>query len=906
MKKQSKIILIASILIIVGLVIVTQQAVLFPQATVPFTIKTTPTSCSVTLNGPFGVVATKDSGTTGAVFNVNTGLYTATISKSGYITRTAICPVMSGGQVYTVTLLLSCTYTVRTTPTSCSVSIDDGTAIDSGSSGAVFTLAAGIHSLSVSKTGYVTKTSSVALSGGSSSSSVILAANAVTYSLTVKTTPASCSVTIGSTTKDSGSSGAVFTLAAGTYSISVSKTGYTAQTRSTALSAAKTETFTLSATPPPPPPPPTYYSYTVKTTPTSCSVTISGTAKDSGTTGAVFSLTSGTYSVSVAKTGYTTNTYSTSITAAKTDTITLALIPVNQKPIPPSFNYPPFYSNYIGDAQSFGVNAWDDDESEQLEYRMDWGEGWTGWAAFTNERNDAGWTKAEKTLSHTWTSPFSGNIQAQSRDDSGAESTIYLYPWTSSEKPRYDLTVKTTPGDCTVTVDGQGTQNSGSYGASFSNLQMGTYTVSASKSGYTSDSMTVNLQSTKTVTLELRLITYSLTVTTNPTGCSVTMSGNTKDSATTGAVFTGLLPNAYEVTISKQGYISKTEYVSISDASKVVPITLEQIKVKLRIITDPTNCDVTLAVKSNMVPIGTGETKNTGTTGALFTDLVAGTYTVQATKQYYQTATETVIITDVDASKTITLSRSAFDLTILTIPDTCDVTLDGVTRNSGTSGSLKYEKIAKGTHTISVSKQEYKVNTTTINLEKDDIIRIRLSGQTFFLTVNTMPNDCSISVTPNGGIKTSTNGIALFDLEKGTYTVTASKTGYAIETQAVVITTAPVSISFNLRPAHILTIMTEPPGCTVNVNGVGEKTSDAEGKAIFFNVEEKTYNITVTKKGYATLQSPVMVDKDATMTFSLEKGTVEKKTPGFEILTLLVSLGISIILLKKMKKHKNK
>jgi len=151
--------------------------------------------------------------------------------------------------------------------------------------------------------------------------------------LTVKTTPSSCSVTVGEITKDSGTTGASFTLVAGTYSISVSKTGYVTQTRTTIISYAKTETFTLSTTPP------DYYTLTVITKQKDCSVSVckylvlpqgEGSLsceppKSSGNGSIQYpSMTAGKYTVSAGKEGYLYKTMVVELTGNKVIEIDLS------------------------------------------------------------------------------------------------------------------------------------------------------------------------------------------------------------------------------------------------------------------------------------------------------------------------------------------------------------------------------------------------------------------------------------------------------------------------------------------------------------------------------------------------------------------------------------------------------
>ena len=128
----------------------------------------------------------------------------------------------------------------------------------------------------------------------------------------------------------------------------------------------------------------------------------------------------------------------------------------NSPPIMPDLVDGP-HSGRIGINYEFTVHAWDPDRAEELQFRIDWANsGWSNWQDFDNEYNDDGKTKASKRISHTWSSPFNGNIKVQSRDDQGALSDIFNdYKITIADNARPILT------------DGQVSPNSGTTSTSF-------------------------------------------------------------------------------------------------------------------------------------------------------------------------------------------------------------------------------------------------------------------------------------------------------------------------------------------------------------------------------------------------------------------------------------------------------
>lgn len=85
------------------------------------------------------------------------------------------------------------------------------------------------------------------------------------------------------------------------------------------------------------------------------------------------------------------------------------------------------HTGYLNTAYSYTINAQDGNVDEQLQYCINWHDGYGAWTDFTNEYNEGGYTKAYKTVSHTWTSDFNGNILVKVRDSLLVEGSVYSY-----------------------------------------------------------------------------------------------------------------------------------------------------------------------------------------------------------------------------------------------------------------------------------------------------------------------------------------------------------------------------------------------------------------------------------------------------------------------------------------------
>jgi len=273
--------------------------------------------------------------------------------------------------------------------------------------------------------------------------------------------------------------------------------------------------------------------------------------------------------------------------------------------------------------------------------------------------------RASKELTPTADGTTSLTVTADKAGDWVAEMRVwnYIYRWEQGlpyskkknvQPKKYALSVETVPSGAKTWIKETGETKTSP--CTFY-LVKGTYTVMATKSGYgiASKKITLTTDSKVILTLPPPPPKYTLTVKTNPYYCDVTIGGHgTKNSGTTGAKFTGLIEGYYIVHVEKTGYESKNERVYM-DRDKTITVTLEPKTYTLTVKTNPTYADVTI--------VETGDTKNSGTSGAKF-NLNHGTYTVRVEKEGYQTKTTTVTL---NKDKTITVDLTEIPPTPPTI-----------------------------------------------------------------------------------------------------------------------------------------------------------------------------------------------------------------------------------------------
>lgn len=220
-----------------------------------------------------------------------------------------------------------------------------------------------------------------------------------------------------------------------------------------------------------------------------------------------------------------------------------------------------------------------------------------------------------------------------------------------------------------ISGDGSGTTNSSGY-KSFSGLSFGSYSFSASKSGYYagSGSATISSSSTsKSVTIYLTPIPTSGTITVYVkdastgaaiSGASVSGGGVSGSTNTSGYVsFSGLSFGSYTFSASKSGYSSSSGSASISTSATTNSVTIYLTKL-------PTSGSITVTVRdkdTNAVLSGatvsgggySGTTSSSGTVN--FSTMPFTTYTFTASKSGYDSNTGSATISATSATKSITI-----------------------------------------------------------------------------------------------------------------------------------------------------------------------------------------------------------------------------------------------------------
>jgi len=202
------------------------------------------------------------------------------------------------------------------------------------------------------------------------------------------------------------------------------------------------------------------YHLTVKTNPTYCDVTVAGETKNSGTSGATFYLTEGTYKVTVSKEGYVTKTVSVSLYSDKTITVTLE--PIVKEYTLTVYTTPSYCTVEVTDGDKWSANSGSD-----------------GKCLFILEEG------------HYYITVSKEGYKAETKEVT-LNSNKAIYVTLEEEIKEYSLIVHVNVIGATVEVGGQ-TKIVPSTGFVEFTLEEGTYTVTVYKDGYDTITREINL-----------------------------------------------------------------------------------------------------------------------------------------------------------------------------------------------------------------------------------------------------------------------------------------------------------------------------------------------------------------------------------------------------------------------------
>lgn len=439
----------------------------------------------------------------------------------------------------------------------------------------------------------------------------------------------------------------------------------------------------------------------------------------------------------------------------------------------------------------------------------------------------------------------------------------------------YSVTFTVTDGsaaiaDAVVTLNGV-TNAAGNY--VFNNIVPGTYDYIVAKAGYDSSLGTVAVTDANVVEdVVLELTTYTVTFNVTDGANAITDAVVTFNGVANAAgdyVFEEILPGTFSYTVVKAGYITAGGSIVVLDADVVEDVELELITYTVTFnVTDGTNAVADAVVTLNGI---TNEAND-----YIFTDVLPGTYSYTAVKAGYEDATGTVTVTGDAVVEAVLGVPGTYAVTFNVMHDATPIVDAVVTFNDEVFavGDYVIENLEAGTYSYSVAKEGYVTMEGSVVVANDTIIDVDLELMAYTITFNVTDGTNAIDgavVTFNG--VTNDAGDYIFEgTFAGTYDYVVTKEGFDDATGTV-------TVNGNMTVEAVLGI----PGTFVvnfNVFSTVDAISDAvvtfdgvvyeAGDYIVQNVPEGTYDYSVARNGYNTVDGSVSVAADTTIDVEME------------------------------------
>ena len=274
---------------------------------------------------------------------------------------------------------------------------------------------------------------------------------------------------------------------------------------------------------------------------------------------------------------------------------------------------------------------------------------------------------------------------------------------------QHTFTITPTPSDATVTINGE-------ERSSVTVDYLSSITWSVSRTGYASQSGSYTMgDSDYTLPVNLAPNQYTFTITPTPNDAIVTINGVQRTS------FTAAYGTTISWSVSKTGYVTQSNTFTL-EGDSTLPVTLVLEKHTFSINATPSDAMVVI----------------NGVERSSFVADYGTAITWSVTREGYAGQTGSYTLTQ-DHTENVSLVINQYTFTITPVPNDAVVTINGQQRSTITADY--------GTEiTWSISKEHYVTQSNTFTLRRNETLAVALSLEQFTVTINPTPSDATVMI----------------------------------------------------------------------------------------------------------------------------------------------------------------
>jgi hypothetical protein len=298
---------------------------------------------------------------------------------------------------------------------------------------------------------------------------------------------------------------------------------------------------------------------------------------------------------------------------------------------------------------------------------------------------------------------YSTNVTVTGGQMSSISVTMTVQQTTGS------INVRSTPGGATIVLDGK---TRGTTPATLTGISAGSHTIVLKKSGYNdypaSVTVTAGQTSSISATLTVQQITGSINIKSTPAGATIVLDGMTR--GTTPATLTGISSGSHTIVLKKSGYNDYSTGVTVTGGQTSgisATMTGQQTAGSISVSSSPSGAAVSID------GISTGYKSP-----ATLTGISPGSHTVSCSLTGYTDQSRSVTVT---AGQTVAvvlnlpaIGTSTGSIYVTSQPSKALVYLDG--KYLGVYSPTTISKVTAGTHTLRLTKYGYKDYTQSVTV----------------------------------------------------------------------------------------------------------------------------------------------------------------------------------------------